>query len=60
VPVNGGYVVALEPGVDPRDFIRRALERHPVSGFSAREPELEEIYLDAIRAAGIEETRPIE
>jgi ABC-2 type transport system ATP-binding protein len=59
-PVNGGYVIALEPGMDHREFLRRTLERHPVRGFSAKEPELEEIYLDAIRAAGIEETRPIE
>jgi hypothetical protein len=58
--VNGGYVIALEPGMDHREFLRRTLERHPVRGFSAKEPELEEIYLDAIRAAGIEETRPIE
>jgi ABC-2 type transport system ATP-binding protein len=59
-PVNGGYVIALEPGMDHREFLRQTLERHPVRGFSAKEPELEEIYLDAIRAAGIEETRPIE
>ena len=60
LPVNGGYVVALEPGTDPREFLRRTMDRHPLHGFSAKEPELEEIYLDAIRAAGIEETRPIE
>jgi ABC-2 type transport system ATP-binding protein len=60
IPVNGGYVIALEPGMDPREFLRNTLDRHPVRGFSAKEPELEEIYLDAIRAAGIEETRPIE
>ena len=59
-PVNGGYLVALTPGTDQREFLRRALERFPLQGFSAKEPELEEIYLDAIRAAGIEETRTIE
>ena len=58
--VNGGYVVTLTPGTDQREFLRLALERHPLSGFSAKEPELEEIYLDAVRAAGIEETRTIE
>jgi ABC-2 type transport system ATP-binding protein len=58
--VNGGYVVTLAPGTDQRQFLRFALERHPLSGFSAKDPELEEIYLDAVRAAGIEETRPIE
>jgi ABC-2 type transport system ATP-binding protein len=58
--VNGGYVVALAPGTDQREFLRRAMDCHPLRGFSAKEPELEEIYLDAIRAAGIEETRTIE
>jgi ABC-2 type transport system ATP-binding protein len=58
--VNGGYVVTLAPGTDQRAFLRLALERYPLSGFSAKDPELEEIYLDAVRAAGIEETRPIE
>jgi ABC-2 type transport system ATP-binding protein len=59
-PVNGGYVISLAPGTDQRDFLRRALERFPLQGFSAKEPELEEIYLDAVRAAGLEETRTIE
>ena len=58
--VNGGYVVALAPGTDQREFLRRTMDSHPLHGFSAKEPELEEIYLDAIRKAGIEETRPIE
>jgi ABC-2 type transport system ATP-binding protein len=58
--VNGGYVVALEAGTDRRDFLRRALERHEIEAFSNREPELEEIYLAAVRAAGLEETRTIE
>jgi ABC-2 type transport system ATP-binding protein len=58
--VNGGYVVTLEPGTDQREFLRRTMERHPLQGFSAKDPELEEIYLDAVRAAGIEETRTIE
>jgi len=59
-PVNGGYLVALAPGAAQREFLRRAIDRHDLTGFSAKEPELEEIYLDAVRAAGIEETRPIE
>jgi ABC-2 type transport system ATP-binding protein len=59
-PVNGGYLVALAPGAKQREFLRHALDRHDLLGFSAKEPELEEIYLDAVRAAGIEETRPIE
>jgi ABC-2 type transport system ATP-binding protein len=58
--VNGGYVVALAPGTDQREFLRHTMDRHPLHGFSGKDPELEEIYLDAIRAAGIEETRTIE
>ncbi|HVE65902.1 MAG TPA: ATP-binding cassette domain-containing protein [Thermoanaerobaculia bacterium] len=58
--VNGGYLIALAPGTDQREFLRHALERFPLQGFSAKEPELEEIYLEAIRAAGLEETRTIE
>jgi ABC-2 type transport system ATP-binding protein len=58
--VNGEYVISLEPGVSRRDFLRRALERHEVQSFSNREPELEEIYLAAVREAGMEETRTIE
>jgi ABC-2 type transport system ATP-binding protein len=58
--VNGGYLIALSPGTNQREFLRLALDRYELSGFSAKEPELEEIYLDAVRAAGIEETRTIE
>jgi ABC-2 type transport system ATP-binding protein len=58
--VNGGYLIALSPGTDQRQFLRSALDQYDLLGFSAKEPELEEIYLDAVRAAGIEETRTIE
>jgi ABC-2 type transport system ATP-binding protein len=58
--VNGGYLIGLAPGTAQREFLRRALDRFDLLGFSAKEPELEEIYLDAVRAAGIEETRTIE
>jgi ABC-2 type transport system ATP-binding protein len=58
--VNGGYLIGLTPGTEQREFLRRALDRFDLLGFSAKEPELEEIYLDAVRAAGIEETRTIE
>ncbi|MGE5275550.1 MAG: ABC transporter ATP-binding protein [Acidobacteriota bacterium] len=60
VAVNGEYVIALAPGTDRRDFLRRALERHEIQAFSQREPELEEIYLAAVRETGMEETRTIE
>jgi len=57
--VNGGYVVALNPDTDRREFLRQTLERYPVSAFSEKEPDLEEIYLEAVRVAGLEETREI-
>ena len=60
VAVNGEYMIALAPGTDRRDFLRRALERHEIQAFSQREPELEEIYLAAVRESGMEETRTIE
>ena len=52
--------MALEPGVNQRDFLKRALDLHTVEAFSQKEPDLEEIYIDAVRKAGIEETRTIE
>ncbi len=58
--VNGAYVVSLSPGTNRREFLRRALERYDVTAFSDKEPELEEIYLSAVRAAGLQETRTIE
>jgi ABC-2 type transport system ATP-binding protein len=57
---DGQFVVALEPGVNQRDFLKRALDLHTVEAFSQKEPDLEEIYIDAVRKAGIEETRTIE
>ena len=59
-PINGAYLVSLAPGTDRRQFLRHAVERHSVTAFSDREPELEEIYLSAVKAAGLEETRIIE
>jgi ABC-2 type transport system ATP-binding protein len=58
--LNGYYVVSLAPGSDRREFLRRAIERFDVASFSDKEPELEEIYLSAVKAAGLEETRTIE
>lgn len=58
--VNGGYLLTLAPGTDHREFLRRTLERYPVTAFSQKEPDLEEIYLEAVRAAGLEESRPVE
>ena len=58
--VDGEYVVELEKGVGQRDFLKRALDRYEVDAFSQKEPDLEEIYIDAVRSAGIEETRTIE
>ena len=58
--VNGAYVIALAPGTDRREFLRRAFDQYDVKAFSEKEPELEEIYLSAVRKAGLEETRIIE
>jgi ABC-2 type transport system ATP-binding protein len=58
--VDGTFIVSLAPGTDRREFLRRTLERHRVEAFSQKEPELEEIYIDAVRSAGLEETRTIE
>jgi ABC-2 type transport system ATP-binding protein len=57
---DGAYVIALAPGTDRREFLRRAFDRYDVKAFSEKEPELEEIYLSAVKKAGIEETRTIE
>jgi ABC-2 type transport system ATP-binding protein len=58
--VNGSYVISLAPGTDRREFLRRAVDRFEVTAFSDREPELEEIYLSAVQAAGLGETRTID
>jgi ABC-2 type transport system ATP-binding protein len=58
--VNGAYVIALAPGTDRRGFLRQAFERYDVQAFSEKEPELEEIYLSAVKKAGLEETRAVE
>ena len=57
---DGQFVVALQPGVNQRDFLKRALDLHTLEAFSQKEPDLEEIYIDAVRKAGMEETRTIE
>jgi ABC-2 type transport system ATP-binding protein len=57
---NGSFLVSLAPGTDQREFLRRALDRFRVESFSQKEPDLEEIYLDAVLAAGMEETRTVE
>ena len=57
---DGTFVVSLVPGTDRREFLKRALERYRIDAFSQKEPELEEIYIDAVRNAGLEENRIIE
>jgi ABC-2 type transport system ATP-binding protein len=57
--VDGTFIVSLTPGTDRREFLRRTLDRFRVDAFSQKEPELEEIYIDAVRSAGMEETRTI-
>jgi ABC-2 type transport system ATP-binding protein len=53
--VDGTFVVGLVPGTDRREFLKRTLERYRIDAFSQKEPELEEIYLDAVKSAGIED-----
>src|SRR5215471_3557391 len=53
--IDGTFVVGLVPGTDRREFLRRTLDRFRIDAFSQKEPELEEIYLDAVRSAGIED-----
>jgi ABC-2 type transport system ATP-binding protein len=53
--VDGTFVVGLIPGTDRREFLKRTLERYRIDAFSQKEPELEEIYLDAVKSAGIED-----
>jgi ABC-2 type transport system ATP-binding protein len=57
--LDGTFIVSLTPGTDRREFLRRTMERHRIDAFSQKEPELEEIYIDAVRSAGLEETRTI-
>ena len=57
--VNGAYVVALAPDTDRRAFLKDMIDRYDVTAFSEKDPELEEIYLSAVRAAGLEDARAI-
>ena len=58
--VDGAFVIGLAPGVSQKDFLKRAIDTYTVEAFSQKEPDLEEIYIDAVRSAGMEETRTIE
>jgi len=58
--VDGSFVVALAPGISQKDFLKRAIDTYTVEAFSQKEPDLEEIYIDAVRSTGMEETRTIE
>jgi ABC-2 type transport system ATP-binding protein len=53
--LDGTFVVGLAPGTDRREFLKRTLERFRIDAFSQKEPELEEIYIDAVKSAGIED-----
>ena len=60
VPFDGSFIVSLQPGADRRTFLRAALERYEIDSFSEKEPELEEIYLNAVKSAGLEDTRTVQ
>jgi ABC-2 type transport system ATP-binding protein len=53
--LDGTFVVSLTPGTDRREFLKRTLDRYRIDAFSQKEPELEEIYIDAVKSAGIED-----
>jgi ABC-2 type transport system ATP-binding protein len=53
--LDGTFVVGLKPGTDRREFLRLTLEKYRIDAFSQKEPELEEIYIDAVKSAGIED-----
>ena len=57
---NGGFIVGLAPGIRQKEFLKNALDAFTVESFSQKEPDLEEIYIEAVRTAGLEETRTIE
>ena len=58
--VNGSFLLQLAPGTDQRELLKRAMETFRVDAFSQKEPELEEIYLRAVKDAGMEETRTVD
>ncbi len=57
--VDGAFVVGLAPGVSQKEFLKRAIDTYTVEAFSQKEPDLEEIYIDAVRSSGMEEKRTI-
>ena len=59
-PEDGFFVVTLGPNVDRTEFLKSVVDGHRVESFAKKEPDLEEIYLKTVRAAGLEETRPVE
>jgi ABC-2 type transport system ATP-binding protein len=54
---DGTYVISLAAGTDRQEFLRRTLERYRIDAFSQKEPDLEEIYIEAVRSAGLGETQ---
>ena len=57
--VDGAFVVGLAPGVSQKEFLKRAIDTYTVEAFSQKEPDLEEIYIDAVRSSGMDEKRTI-
>jgi ABC-2 type transport system ATP-binding protein len=56
---NGGFHVRLSAGRGPRELVQELFQNYHVGSFSAKEPDLEEIYLKAVAEAGLVETRTI-
>jgi ABC-2 type transport system ATP-binding protein len=57
--VDGAFVVGLAPGVSQKEFLKRAIDTYTVEAFSQKEPDLEEIYINAVRSSGMDEKRTI-
>ncbi len=51
VAIEGGAKLLLEAGVDGPDLLPRILERFRVREFRSEEPDLEQIFLEAVRHA---------
>ena len=48
---TAGLRVVLEPGADPAAVLRELVRRAPVTGFRSEEPDLETLFLQAVRDA---------
>jgi ABC-2 type transport system ATP-binding protein len=57
-PADGELQVSLAEGAAPRDLVQQLFRTYRVDAFSEKEPDLEEIYLQAVAEAGLGEEPP--